>query len=184
MEKESNHILSTTGIAFRKYPYSESSSILYWISSLGCIKTLAKGARKTGKSSFAPIDLFYECELTFYVPKKSDLYLLKEYQIIDPMLGLRKDWTTFLCSTYFIELVVQTAEERTPLPECYALLQKALAFIQKKPISLKIIDRYEERLLSIHGLEGGKIEQLMGQAPGGGKKLWETRKRLVDALGL
>ncbi|ACD83805.1 DNA repair protein RecO [Candidatus Methylacidiphilum infernorum] len=182
MDKHSGPLLSTTAIAFRKYPFSETSTIIYWISPMGCIKTLAKGSRKSGTASFAPIDLFYECEIVFYVSRRSDLYLLKEYRIVDPMLALRRDWVTLLCSSYFVELIAQTAEERTPLPECFILLEKALGYIKKKPVSLKIVELYEKRLLAIHGLQGAEIDHLYEQAPGGGKRLWEKRKQLRDCL--
>ncbi|QSR88445.1 DNA repair protein RecO [Methylacidiphilum caldifontis] len=183
MDKSPGHIASTLAIAYRKYPFSETSSIIYWISPIGCIKTLAKGSRRAGTASFAPIDLFYECEITFYISKKSDLYLLKEYRIVDPMLALRNNWPTFLCSNYFAELIAQTTEERTPIPESFNLLKKALGYIKKTAVSLKIVELYEKRLLSIHGLEGGAIDKLYAQASSSGaKKLWETRKRLMDCL--
>ena len=66
-------------ILLRKRKFSDTSLIVSWCSeSLGCIQTVAKGARRA-KSPFAgKLDLFFEAEIQIARSRKSSLHTLTE----------------------------------------------------------------------------------------------------------
>ncbi len=63
---------STSAILLRKRKLSDTSLIVHWCTeSLGCIQTVAKGARRA-KSPFAgKLDLFFEAEIQVAASKRS-----------------------------------------------------------------------------------------------------------------
>src|SRR6266705_2482495 len=66
---------STEAILLRKRRFSDTSLIVSWCTeSLGCVQTIAKGARRP-KSPFAgKLDLFFEAEISIVRGRKSDLF--------------------------------------------------------------------------------------------------------------
>src|SRR5437764_2113605 len=76
---------STTAILLRKRKLSDTSLIISWCTeSLGCIQTVARGARRA-KSPFAgKLDLFFEAEIQIARSRKSDLYTYAEFAFRHP----------------------------------------------------------------------------------------------------
>src|SRR6266496_3806346 len=81
---------STAAILLRKRKFSDTSLIVSWCTdSLGCIQTVAKGARRA-KSPFAgKLDLFFEAEIQIARSRRSDLHTLTEVVLRNPFGGLR-----------------------------------------------------------------------------------------------
>ena len=77
---------STHAIFLRKRKLSDTSLIISWCtSSLGCVQTVAKGARGA-KSPFAgKLDLFYEAEIQIARSRKSNLHTLREVALTNPV---------------------------------------------------------------------------------------------------
>src|ERR1700712_7918 len=97
---------STTGILLRKRKLSDTSLIVSWCtSSLGCIQTVAKGARGP-KSAFAgKLDLFYEAEIQIARSKRSNLHTLREVALRNPFGGIRASYLRMQAAAYFVELI-------------------------------------------------------------------------------
>ena len=82
---------STAAILLRKRKLSDTSLIVSWCTeSLGCIQTVAKGARRA-KSPFAgKLDLFFEAEIQIARSRKSNLHTLTEIALRNPFGGIRR----------------------------------------------------------------------------------------------
>src|SRR3954462_14847874 len=97
---------STATILLRKRKLSDTSLIVSWCtSSLGCVQTVAKGARRA-KSPFAgKLDLFYEAEIQIARSRKSNLHTLREVALTNPFAGIRENLRRTQAASYFVELI-------------------------------------------------------------------------------
>ncbi len=84
---------STAAILLRKRKFSDTSLIVSWCTdSLGCIQTVAKGARRA-KSPFAgKLDLFFQAEIQIARSRRSDLHTLTEVVLRNPFGGIRTNY--------------------------------------------------------------------------------------------
>src|SRR6201981_3772129 len=84
---------STEAILLRKRKFSDTSLIVSWCTeSLGCIQTIAKGARRAKTPFAGKLDLFFETEISVVPSRKSTLHTLTEVVVKDPFVGIRKNY--------------------------------------------------------------------------------------------
>src|SRR5450755_4813550 len=123
---------SAIAILLRKRKLSDTSLIVSWCTgSLGCIQTVAKGARRA-KSPFAgKLDLFFEAEISIAPSRKSNLHTLTEVVLKNPFGGIRQNYLRTQTASYFVELVELCTERDHHDPELFALLGRAFAYIDK-----------------------------------------------------
>src|ERR1700750_1526377 len=97
---------SASAILLRKRKLSDTSLIISWCTaSLGCIQTVAKGARRA-KSPFAgKLDLFFETEIQISRSRKSNLHTLTEVILRNPFAGIRRSYSRTQTAAYFVELI-------------------------------------------------------------------------------
>ena len=101
---------STEAILLRRRKFSDTSLIVSWCTeSLGCVQTIAKGARRQ-KSGFAgKLDLFFEAEISLVRSRKSDLHTLTEVVLKNPFPGIRSNYLRTQTAAYFVELIALSA---------------------------------------------------------------------------
>src|SRR6266566_1933252 len=92
---------STEAILLRKRKFSDTSLIVSWCTELiGCIQTIAKGARRP-KSPFAgKLDLFFEAEISIVRSRKTDLHTLAEVVLKNPFAGIRSSYRRTQTAAY------------------------------------------------------------------------------------
>jgi DNA repair protein RecO (recombination protein O) len=151
---------STTGILLRKRKFSDTSLILSWCTdSLGCIQTMAKGARRP-KSGFAgKLDLFYEAEIQIARSRKSSLHTLTEVVLRNPFAGIRRSYLRTQTAAYFVELIELCTERDHHEPELFALLRRAFAFLDGNDSSMRAIAHFEKELAGIAGVHDSRISR-------------------------
>src|SRR5262249_47315346 len=117
---------TTAAILLRKRKFSDTSLIVSWCTdSLGCIQTVAKGARRP-KSPFAgKLDLFFEVEISIVRSRKSDLHTLTEVVLKNPFAGIRRNYLRTQTAAYFVELIEICTERDHHEPELFSLLHRA-----------------------------------------------------------
>lgn len=174
---------TTPAILLRKTKLTETSLIVTWFSEAhGRIKTVAKGARQP-KSRFAgQLDLFFECEIQFARSRRSELHILREVMLRDAREGLRLDYPRVALGSYFVELIELVTEPEHPAPELFELLQRAFAFLNANPASLRALLHFENeltRLLGIQGQENVTSAVAIGRAY---HRLPTTRPALLKSL--
>ena len=149
---------STTAILLRKRKFSDTSLIVSWCTeSLGCIQTVAKGARRA-KSPFAgKLDLFFEAEIQIARSRKSDLHTLTEVVLTNPFAGIRTSYLRTQTAAYFVELIEICTERDHHEPELFALLRRAFGYLDAHDPNLRAVTHFETELARITGVHDAKI---------------------------
>ena len=150
---------SATAILLRRRKFSDTSLIVSWCTdSLGCIQTMAKGARRT-KSAFAgKLDLFYEAEIQIVRSRKSSLHTLTEVVLRNPFAGIRQDYGRTQTASYFVELIELCTERDHHEPALFTLLQRAFTFLHGNDASLRAIAHFEKELARIAGVHDPRMD--------------------------
>lgn len=144
---------TTTGILLRKRKLSDTSLIISWCTeSLGCIQTVARGARRA-KSPFAgKLDLFFEAEIQIARSRKSNLHSLTEVALKNPFAGIRKNLRRTQTASYFVELIELCTESDHHEPELFALLRRAFTYLDSNDPSLRAMLHFETELARSAGV--------------------------------
>ena len=171
----------THAILLRRYRFSENSLVVVWLTEgHGKVKTAVRSATKQGSPFAGRLELFTKAEIAFKEPKSGDLHLLSEVEVEgDP--ALPSTYATILCASYFAELCDLFTETMHPVPEIYALLERAWGFLQKQAPSKRGLEHFETemaRLLGIHDPSVPAVHSLSSVA----HKLPVTRSRLLEHL--
>src|ERR1043166_1834654 len=97
---------STAAILLRKRKFSDTSLIVSWCTeSLGCIQTIAKGARRPKTPFAGKLDLFFEAEISVIPSRRSTLHTLTEVVLKNPFAGIRRSYLRTEAAAYFVELI-------------------------------------------------------------------------------
>jgi DNA repair protein RecO (recombination protein O) len=150
-------VQSTAAILLRKRKLSDTSLIVSWCTgSLGCIQTVAKGARRA-KSPFAgKLDLFFEAEISIAPSRKSNLHTLTEVVLKNPFGGIRQNYLRTQTASYFVELIELCTERDHHEPELFELLRRAFAYIDRNDPNLRAVLHFETELARMAGVHDKK----------------------------
>jgi DNA repair protein RecO (recombination protein O) len=148
---------STAAILLRKRTFSDTSLIVSWCTeSLGCIQTMAKGARRA-KSPFAgKLDLFFEAEIQIVRSRKSSLHTLTEVVLSNPFAGIRRNYLRTQTAAYFIELIEICTERDHREPELFTLLRRAFGYLDVNDPTPRAVAHFETELARIAGVHDMK----------------------------
>jgi DNA repair protein RecO (recombination protein O) len=147
------NVQSTAAILLRKRKFSDTSLIVSWCTeSLGCIQTVAKGARRA-KSPFAGrLDLFFEAEIQIAPSRKSNLHTLTEVALRKAFSGIRTDYLRMQTAAYFVELIEICTERDHRDPELFALLRRAFGYLDANNPNARAVTHFETELARIAGV--------------------------------
>ena len=141
------------GLILRTRPFTETSLIVNWLTAdLGRISTVAKGARRAKSPFRGKLDLFYEGDFSFHRSRRSELHTLREVVLRETNVALRQELRYLQQASYGAQLIEQTTETQTPLPEVYELFLGFLHALPKQPPKPRTIFAFELKLLGILGL--------------------------------
>ncbi|MFL6513486.1 MAG: DNA repair protein RecO [Chthoniobacterales bacterium] len=144
---------STSAILLRKRKFSDTSLIVSWCTeSLGCIQTMAKGARRQRSAFSGKLDLFFEAEIQIATSRKSDLHTLTEVVLRNPFAGIRKTYLRTQAAAYFVELIELCTERDHCEPELFELLRRAFGFLDANEANDRAIKHFEAELARITGV--------------------------------
>ena len=176
---------STHAILLRKRKLSDTSLIISWCtSSLGCVQTVAKGARGARSPFAGKLDLFYEAEITFVRSQKSELHTLREVVLTNPFPGIRGAYSRMQAASYFVELIEICTESDHDEPELFALLQRAFGYLSENDPALRAVAHFEmelARIAGVHDVKAIKHDPAFALASLFGK-LPRSRGALLKAL--
>src|SRR5256886_12471002 len=123
-------VQSTAAILLRKRKFSDTSLIVSWCTeSLGCIQTVAKGARRVKSPFSGKLDLFFETEIQIAPSRKSTLHTLTEVVLRNPFAGIRQHYLRTQTAAYFVELIEICTERDHREPELFMLLRRAFGYL-------------------------------------------------------
>jgi DNA repair protein RecO (recombination protein O) len=145
-------IIKTQAIALKINPFSETSHIVTWLTAdHGKIATIIKGAQRPRNSFLGQYDLFYTCELLFYLRLFQGLHIVKECFPLEPRSALRTYWPGTACASYFAGLAAKIAPFYAPQRNIYALLNAALDFFSVEQALETGLFWFELKLLGAMG---------------------------------
>ena len=148
---------TTAAILLRKRKFSDTSLIVSWCTeSLGCIQTMAKGARRTKTPFAGKLDLFFESEISVVPSRKSTLHTLAEVVVRNPFPGIRQNYVRTQAAAYFVELIEICTERDHHEPELYSLLRRAFGYLDKSNPNLRAISHFETELARMAGVHDTK----------------------------
>ena len=147
-------IIKTQAIVLNSWPFSETSQVVAWLTSdYGKIATIIKGAQRPKNFFLGRCDLFYTCELLFYLRLFQGLHIVKECFPLKNRPALRSYWPGTACASYFSSLVAKVTPLYAPQHGVYVLLNAALDFFAEEEKNLEIsLYWFEMKLLQILGL--------------------------------
>ncbi|HEV3393964.1 MAG TPA: DNA repair protein RecO [Chthoniobacterales bacterium] len=144
---------STAAILLRKRKFSDTSLIVSWCTeSLGCIQTVAKGARRAKTPFAGKLDLFFESEISIVQSRRSTLHTLTEVVVRKPFAGIRENYLRTQVAAYFVELIEICTERDHHEPELYSLLRRAFGYLDKNDPNLRAVSHFETELARIMGV--------------------------------
>jgi DNA repair protein RecO (recombination protein O) len=150
-------VQSTAAILLRKRKFSDTSLIVSWCTeSLGCIQTVAKGARRTKTPFSGKLDLFYEAEISVVPSRKSTLHTLTEVVLRNPFAGIRQNYLRTQAASYFVELIEICTERDHHEPELFGLLRRAFGYLDRNNPDVRAVSHFETELARITGVHDAK----------------------------
>jgi DNA repair protein RecO (recombination protein O) len=148
---------STAAILLRKRKFSDTSLIISWCTeSLGCIQTIAKGARRAESPFAGKLDLFFEAEIQIARSRRSSLHTLTEVVLRNPFAGVRRNYLRTQTAAYFVELIDICTERDHHEPELFSLLRRAFGFLDANDPVLGAVSYFETELARIAGVHDTK----------------------------
>jgi DNA repair protein RecO (recombination protein O) len=150
-------VQSTAAILLRKRKFSDTSLIVSWCTqSLGCLQTVAKGARRAKTPFAGKLDLFFETEISIVPSRKSTLHTLAEVVVRNPFAGIRQNYLRTQTAAYFVELVEICTEREHHEPELYSLLRRAFGYLDTNDPNLRAVSHFETELARIAGVHDAR----------------------------
>ncbi len=148
---------TTAAIVLRKRKFSDTSLIVSWCTeSLGCIQTVAKGARRAKTPFAGKLDLFFEAEISVVRSRKSDLHTLTEVMLKNPFPGIRTNYLRTQTAAYFVELIEICTERDHREPELFGLLRRAFDYLDSNGPTPRAVAHFETELARIAGVHDAK----------------------------
>lgn len=146
-------IVKTQAAVLRVIPFSETSRIVTWLTSdYGKISTVIKGSQRRNSQFMGQYDLFYTCELLFYLRTYQGLHIVKECSPLKFRSSLRTRWKATACASYFADAVSRICPVHAPHPELYRWLDSAFDFLCEQDPLDKCLFWFELKLMEVMGL--------------------------------
>lgn len=147
-------IIKTQAIALKIRPFSETSQVVSWLTpDYGKIATIIKGAQRPRNFFLGQYDLFYTCELLFYLRRFQGLQIVKECSPLKPRYPLRTYWPGTACASYFTGLTASITPLHAPHRSAFQLLDTALDFFSIEKNLETGLYWFEMKLLEIMGFK-------------------------------
>lgn len=147
-------IVKDEGIVLRWFPVTDTSRIVLWFTkNHGRISTIIRGSQRAKSWSLGQFDLFYTCELLFYIRAKDDLQILRECYPLAPRSHFRSNWTSCAGASFISDILYRMTPRLVPDIGLYRLATGLLdLFDTQSPTPLHVF-WFELQVLKIIGLE-------------------------------
>jgi DNA repair protein RecO (recombination protein O) len=141
------------GFIVARLPFGNTSLIVRCLThEAGRLTFVAKGATRPKSPFTGLLDLFYLAELQYQPSRASEMHTLREARLLEPHLGLRRNYANLMAAQYFAALIETTTEPATPVPDDYVLYAKALAYLETTTVTRRAVERFEHRILALAGV--------------------------------
>lgn len=147
--------IKTNGIALRIRPWSRTSHIVSWLTPLGKVTTVVKGAQRAKSFFLGQYDLNYTAELLYYARAKGELHALKECYPLETRDFMRENFRHIALSDYFRFLAYELSPHGPDAAKWYDLLENALDDLRGRKTLEELLSAllvYEKNILNLSGL--------------------------------
>lgn len=146
--------LTDTAIVLNRAPSGETSLVVGLLCrGGGRVAAIAKGACAPGSGLAGALDLLQEIDVVLHPSRRGGRAWVHDAVVLNPFRGLRGDFRRFELACYFSSLTALCLDEGHPAPDVYDLLRLALSHVDSHPPTLRIMQRFEWRLLELLGLQ-------------------------------
>jgi len=140
---------TSAAILLRKRKFSDTSLIVSWCTeSLGCVQTMAKGARRPKSPFGGKLDLFFEAEISIVLSRNTRT----EVVLKNPFPGIRTNYLRTQTAAYFVELIELCTERDHREPELFGLLRRAFGYLDVNNPTPRVVAHFETELARIAGV--------------------------------
>jgi len=138
-------------------PWSQTSHVVTWLTPVGKVATVVKGAVRPKSSFLGQYDLNYTCDVLYYARAKGDVHALREAYPVRLREGLRTSYRALALADYLRSLVSELAPAGTDCQAWYAALSSGLDDCERlsagTPSGLTVrLVRFELEVLRLSGL--------------------------------
>lgn len=125
------------GIILGSFSFGESNKIISILTNeLGIIKVVANGIRKPTSKYSGAMELMNKVDIYVRKSKSSDLYTIREYELIKSFHSLRNTYE-IICNLYYIsEFIIKFFESEISSIKVYNNLFSLLLLLEKYPDSV------------------------------------------------
>lgn len=148
-------IHKTEAIVIRKMDFRDTSLIVtLFTRDFGKVKVVVKGIRKEASSELVHFEILNHLNVIFYEKTRTELHLLSESYLEDPMLDLRRSFETLAYGWYLAELVDALFELHEVSPVVFDALLRTLKNLEQDALFYWAL-HFELILLKEAGLSPG-----------------------------
>lgn len=145
--------VKTRGIVIDIRPWSRTSHITTWLTpESGPVTTVVKGAVRPKSQFLGQYDLFYTCELVYYVRAKGELHAIREASPIDMREYIRGDYRATAFASYAAYLAGEHCPHGDDAERWFQFLERRLDGLAENPASALSVVNLEREFLSLAGL--------------------------------
>ena len=141
--------IKTEAICLDIRPWSRTSHVVSWLTPMGKVSTVVKGAVRAKSQFLGQYDLNYTCDILYYARAKGELHALRECAPLEMREDLREDYRKLALAGYMRRLVAELAPQGEECKEWYDFLAQSLSSLIPHPSSLV---RFELEVLKLSGL--------------------------------
>lgn len=148
--------VKTAAICLAVYPWSRTSHVVSWLTDIGKVVTIVKGAQRPKSAFLGQYDLNYTCQIIYYARAKGDVHALRECSPVAFREELRSDTGSLALASYFRFLSDSLAPQGPDAAAWFEALQTHLdALAEKKIHPFSLLLKYEICVLELLGLWSG-----------------------------
>ena len=118
--------IKTEAICLDIRPWSRTSHVVSWLTPMGKIATVVKGAVRAKSQFLGQYDLNYTCDILYYARAKGELHALREAVPVEMREELRDDYCKLALAGYMRRLVAELAPQGEECGAWYGELEKRL----------------------------------------------------------
>jgi len=145
-------IVKTRAVPLAVHPFGNTSCTVQWVTAeQGRLTTLLKGAYRPKSLFLGQFDLFATSELLFYQTDREGLPIAKECALLEPRLGLRRNWRNALAAGYITALFTRTVPQEVYAPDLLSEFEQALDLAQASRQPERFLCWYELHFAEHHG---------------------------------
>lgn len=153
MAAKGPRICHSQAICLRTQEFRETSRIVVaYTEAFGKVRLLVRGVRGPRALASGYLEPVTRHEMVFYPRRKPDLFLLSQWDLLDPYAGIRKALAKIAHAAYACELVDGLTPLEEPQPELFALLRHCLEWMNRSETIKRAVRVLEVKVLTLTGL--------------------------------